>query len=76
MHSSHMFLRCSLVGLALIFSGSAGAANLSYTLSRDADRCEAWPRDASGHSGEHMTGSAATGDTSTTSDMAQRHARG
>lgn len=76
MHSSHIFMRCSLVGLAVIFSGSAGAANLSYTLSRNADRCEACPRDASSHSGEYVTGSTVTGDAASTADRAPRRARG
>lgn len=70
MHSSHTLLRCSLVGLALIFSGTAGAANLSRILSPDGDRCEAWPSGATCRHERHMTGSTVTGDASSTSDRA------
>jgi hypothetical protein len=46
MYSSHGLLRTSLVGLAIIFSGTAGAASLTCTATRTGYRCEAWPQGA------------------------------
>jgi hypothetical protein len=46
MRSSHEFLRCSLVGLALIFSGTVGAAGLNCLSSADGYHCEVWPQGA------------------------------
>lgn len=71
MHSSHILLRCSLVGLALIFSGTAGAANLACTSSHDGYRCEAWPQGANYRYEWHVAGSVA----SDTSNAAHRRIR-
>jgi hypothetical protein len=73
MHSSHVLLRCSLVGLALIFSGTAGAANLACTSSHEGYRCEVWPQGANYRYEWHVaSGVAIAGDTS---DSAQRRIR-
>jgi hypothetical protein len=73
MHSSHILLRCSLVGLALIFSGGASAANLACTPSQDGYRCIAWPQGTDYRYEWHVAGSIAiAGDAS---DSAQRRIR-
>ena len=70
MTPGHFFLRCSLVGLAVIFSGAAGAANLSCSAIREGFRCEAWPQGAAYRYEWHATGrTALVGDTA---DLAQR----
>lgn len=71
MHPGHILLRCSLVGLALIFSGTAGAADLSCTSSHDGYRCEAWPQGANYRYEWHVAG----GSVAETSDAAQRRVR-
>ncbi|MCQ4166830.1 hypothetical protein [Tahibacter harae] len=44
MRSGNDLLRCSLVGLALILSGSLGAAGLDCISLESGFRCEAWPQ--------------------------------
>lgn len=44
MRSGNDLLRCSLVGLALIFSSSLGAAGLDCISLNSGFRCEAWPQ--------------------------------
>ena len=56
MYSSHILLRCSLVGLAMILSGTAGAANLACTASNQGYRCEAWPQGAKYRYEWHVAG--------------------
>lgn len=46
MSIAQILLRCSLVGMAMIFSAGLGAAGLSCTASREGYRCEAWPQGA------------------------------
>lgn len=70
MTTGHLLLRCSLIGLAVIFSGVAGAANLSCSASREGYRCEAWPQGAAYRYEWHATGkSVIAGDTA---DLARR----
>lgn len=70
MTTGHLLLRCSLIGLAVIFSGAAGAANLSCSASREGYRCEAWPQGAAYRYEWHATGrTAIVGDTA---DRARR----
>lgn len=44
MRYDHVLLRCGLVGLAAIFSGAVGAADLTCTSTSEGYRCEAWPQ--------------------------------
>ncbi|MBL8296763.1 MAG: hypothetical protein JNN30_00315 [Rhodanobacteraceae bacterium] len=44
MSVARALLRCSVVGIAIIFSAGLGAAGLSCQASQDAYRCEAWPQ--------------------------------
>ncbi|WP_257387867.1 hypothetical protein [Tahibacter caeni] len=65
-----ILLRCSLVGLAVIFSGATGAANLSCAATRDGYRCEVWPQGAAFRYEWQATGrTAIVGDTA---DLARR----
>ncbi|TDR44122.1 hypothetical protein DFR29_106270 [Tahibacter aquaticus] len=56
MRSTRHLLHRSLVGLAMIFSASAGAAGLSCTASGDGFRCEAWPQGTSYRYEWHVAG--------------------
>lgn len=46
MSISQILLRCSLVGIAMIFSAGVGAAGISCSASEEGYRCEAWPQGA------------------------------
>lgn len=69
MSIERILLRCSLVGLAIIFSAGVGAAGLSCSASREGYRCEAWPQGAQYRYEWHLAANvAAAGD-----DLAVAH---
>lgn len=73
MSIERILLRCSLVGIAMIFSAGVGAAGLSCTASREGYRCEAWPQGAKYRYEWHLaTNLAAAGDDL---DIAHRNLR-
>lgn len=60
MRSGNDLLRCSLVGLALIFSNSLGAAGLDCVSLDSGFRCEAWPQGSDYRYEWHVAGAHAT----------------
>lgn len=61
MRSGNDLLRCSLVGLALIFSSSLGAAGLDCVSLESGFRCEAWPQGSDYRYEWHVAGAARSG---------------
>lgn len=73
MSIAQILLRCSLVGIAMIFSAGLGAAGLSCTASGEGYRCEAWPQGARYRYEWHLSANVAVpGDDL---DIAHRHIR-